>query len=53
MEKEKKHICVGCHKKFPESQIEFAPDPYDEEINGNEKPVWECESCRAESASEI
>ncbi len=51
--KEKKHICVGCRKKFPESEIEFAPDPYAEDIGGDKTPVWECRNCRHESAMDI
>jgi uncharacterized protein with PIN domain len=51
--KEKMHRCVSCEKMFPESKIEFSPDPYAEEISGNKTPVWECESCRHESAMGI
>jgi len=52
-EKVKKHRCVSCHKLFPETEIEFAPDPYQEEINGDNRKVWECEACRFESAMAI
>lgn len=49
----KTHICVSCRKKFPEDKIEFAPDPYDEDVNGIDKKVWECGPCRYISADDI
>ena len=50
---EKKHICAGCGNKFSENEIEFSPDPYAEEINGNDTKVWECKDCRDSSAFDI
>lgn len=49
----KKHICICCRKKFTEDKISFSPDPFAEEINGDDKNVWECKSCRYESAMDI
>jgi hypothetical protein len=51
MEKEK-HKCQNefCDSK---SEVTFAPDPFDEEINGNDTPVWECQDCREQSADDI
>ncbi len=42
--------CVGCGT---EVDLEFAPDPYQEEINDDATPVWECASCRVESMDDI
>lgn len=33
--------------------VTFGPDPYDEDVNGNGTPVWECGRCRRESADDI
>jgi len=48
-----RHRCVNCGKLFDEKDIVFAPDPFEEEINENDTPVWECEKCREESAGDI
>ncbi len=45
--------CQDCHKLFPHGEIEYAPDPYAEEINDDMTPVWECLKCRHESAMDI
>ena len=54
MEKEKyknpkKHRCVGCGKLFNEEDIQYAPDPYQSDVNDNDDNVWECVGCRYES----
>lgn len=48
-----RHKCVSCGKMFDEKDIEYAPDPYAEDIGGNHTPVWECAKCRHESAMDI
>ncbi len=45
--------CEACEKLFPPGQIEYAPDPFEEEIHHDETPVWECYGCRREIAREI
>lgn len=38
----------GC-KDTKENPVTFAPDPYQEEINGDDTEVWECDKCREDS----
>jgi hypothetical protein len=47
--------CCLCGGKFSvaSGDIEFSPDPFSEEINGDSTPVWECHDCRHESAMNI
>ena len=47
---EKITVCVSCSKKV---LCYFGPDPYAEEVCGDETPLWECKICREESAWEI
>lgn len=47
----KRHKCIGC-KELREDCI-FAPDPYAQDINGNNTNVWECPVCRQNSADDI
>jgi len=54
LDKKKRRVrCVGCSQLFDREDIEFSPDPYAEEINGDNTPVWECEDCRHESCMDI
>jgi len=48
-----KHRCISCRKLFEEKDIEYSPDPYAEEIDGNDDDVWECFDCRRESVRDI
>ena len=48
-----KHKCVCCKKMFSEKDIEYAPDPYSNEIDNDDTKVWECCECRNESADDI
>lgn len=48
-----KHICTSCRKKYDEADMVYGPDPFDSEINGNDKPVWLCDSCHYESCMDI
>ena len=41
-----------CCKCGTTNDVTFGPDPYDDEVNGNDAPVWECDSCRQESADD-
>ena len=47
--------CVACGYVYDAAagEIEFAPDPYADEINHNGECVWECTGCRKESCKEI
>ena len=42
--------CCGCGTT---EDLELGPDPFMEEIHHDDTPVWECESCRHESAMDI
>ena len=44
--------CCGC-KNSEKNPVIKAPDPYQSEINDDETEVWECASCREESAMDI
>ena len=43
-------VCVSCGGT---ENLEWGPDPYAEEIRGDDTPVWECVHCREESARDI
>lgn len=43
-------VCCSCGGT---ADLAYGPDPYAEEIEGNDTPVWECASCRHDSAMEI
>ena len=43
-------VCCDCGGT---ENLEYGPDPFAEEIGGNETPVWECSACRHESAMDI
>ena len=45
--------CVCGATTIPESPVTYAPNPYDEEIHGDDTPVWMCDICRDESALDI
>jgi hypothetical protein len=47
--------CFRCHKVFSVAaqQIWLAPDPFNEEINDDHIPVWECKACREASAEDL
>lgn len=40
-------VCCSCGSK---TELEFGPDPYAEDIGGDDTPVWECSECRENSA---
>lgn len=42
--------CESCGMT---DNVTFAPDPYDEDINGDDTPVHLCENCREERAADI
>lgn len=46
-------MCVICRNFFCPEHIEFAPDPYAEEVNEVKERIWECENCRHESSDNI
>jgi len=50
MDKKKRRVrCVECGELFDREDIKYAPDPFAEEINGDDTPVWECDECRYQS----
>lgn len=46
------HCCI-CGKKVEGEDAAPSPDPFDEEINGDDTPVVECSDCRYQSAMDI
>ncbi len=34
-------------------EVTFAPEPYEQDLHGDETPVWMCEECREKSAREL
>lgn len=50
---EQKEQCQSCGKFFPLSEIFFGPDPFAQEIYGDDTEIWLCEKCLEESASDI
>ena len=47
--------CFRCGWVFSidAEEIWLAPDPFAEEVYGDCTPVWECHTCREESAEEV
>jgi len=43
-------ICCVCGTT---ENLEYGPDPYAEDVNGDDTAVWECFSCRQQSADDI
>jgi hypothetical protein len=43
--------CCSCGKVGDD--VTYEPDPFYDEIFGNDTPVWECADCRYESTMEI
>jgi len=44
-ESEERPKCIKCGAT---DDLSFGPDPYDEEVNDDSTPVWECGNCRDE-----
>ena len=42
--------CENCESLF---EVTFAPDPYSQEINGDNTDHWLCSTCRQSSADDI
>ena len=48
------HKCVACGVWLEEgTHMIYEEDPYAHEIHGDTTKVWECSSCRHESAMDI
>lgn len=45
------HECYRCNEM--RDDCTFAPDPFNSDINDDETEVWECPSCREDSAGDI
>ena len=45
------HKCCGSGKVGDD--VIYGPDPYAEDVVGDDTPVWECEKCRYDSAQDI
>ena len=46
-------VCCECGVGSEQADLSYDPDPYQEEMNGNDTPVWMCSECRYESAMEL
>jgi hypothetical protein len=50
----KKTLCEGsCGKGYWKKDLIFGPDPYQEDIHGDDTPVWLCDECHHISYMEI
>ncbi len=53
------HTCECCghqaseYKELDSNPVTFDADPFAEEIRGDPTPLWECASCRHDSAMDI
>lgn len=47
--RDSEHACCTCNAT---TDVTFAPDPYAQDMQGDETPVWMCESCRSQRADE-
>ena len=46
--------CIDCGCEDSEKNpVTLGPDPYAEEINGDNTEVWECQRCRDSSLEDI
>lgn len=46
----KKPTCISCGC---DNDLDWWPDPFADEIGGDDAPVWMCEQCREESARDV
>lgn len=53
MEKKRRKRCDACRGLFEESEMIYGPDPFLEEIEGDDTPTWLCKDCHYASAMEI
>jgi len=50
----KRKECEDCGGLDKESNpVTYYPDPFNDEVYGNEEYVWMCANCRCSSANEI
>ena len=45
--------CEWCDKLFPVGELSYGPDPYENDINDDDTPVWLCLPCAEDSAADI
>lgn len=45
--------CETCNVEFDEKELIFGPDPFAEEIYGDDTEVWLCQDCHEQSALDI
>ena len=45
-----KNECCICGTT---ENLEYGPDPYAQDVNEDDTPVWECGNCRYESVQDI
>lgn len=45
--------CTDCDKKFWKKDMLFGPDPYNQDIRGDDTPVWLCDDCYNIAVGEI
>jgi hypothetical protein len=46
-------VIVACYACGSVDDVTFDPDPYADEICGDDTPVWECASCRIQSSDDV
>jgi len=48
------HKCKGCRTVGDvDNPVTYAPDPYNEDIHGDNTKVWLCANCRHEYSMDI
>lgn len=46
--------CIRCGvEDTKENPVIEAPDPFQQEIHGDDTKLWECDECRQKSADDI
>ena len=53
MKKKRKIRCSSCNNLFEQKDMIYGPDPFREEICGDDDPVWLCDDCHYDSCMEI
>jgi len=49
----KKPKCQNKYCKTPYDDVTYEPDPFDEELNDDDTPVYQCKNCREDSLMDI
>jgi hypothetical protein len=46
-------VCIFSGRDDCEGQLLYGPDPYEQDVNGDETPVWLCQRHADDQAMEI